>query len=185
MGWNYRLVRKKHEWTDAKGETRIDYTYGIHEAFYDKLGKVVMITEDAMEPFGETAKDCRHSWVMMGEAFGKPILDYNQIPEPGHDTEDSLANVDKLKEELEEAVATKDDEDSKEINNWINDFDREAFEKEQEAERVASEVEHTDKFGNYEVYEELISAIFKDYLDHRQKQKEQDAIYQASRQNEV
>ncbi|MDZ7700241.1 MAG: hypothetical protein U5R49_26040 [Deltaproteobacteria bacterium] len=31
----------------------MDYTYAIHEAFYDKNGHVGSITQDPIEPFGE------------------------------------------------------------------------------------------------------------------------------------
>jgi hypothetical protein len=46
----------------------VDYTYAMHEAYYDKSGHVGAITQDPAEPFGENIEELRHSWVMMAEA---------------------------------------------------------------------------------------------------------------------
>ncbi|MCA1795007.1 MAG: hypothetical protein ABR534_12845 [Desulfotignum sp.] len=87
--WNYRVVRKNTIYQDSSGKKdRITYTYAIPEAYYDKNGFAGAITEDPIEPFEETIEELRHSWVMMAEAFGKPILDYGMIPEPGYNLED-------------------------------------------------------------------------------------------------
>ena len=76
--WNYRVVRKKHTCVDSTDKKeRVDYTYAIHEAYYDKKGHVGAITNDPVDPFGENIEELRHSWVMMAEAFGQPILDYD------------------------------------------------------------------------------------------------------------
>ena len=84
--WNYRVIRKKHVCMHAtQTRERVDYTDGIHEAFYDENGYVGSITQNPVEPFGENMEDLRHSWVMMAEAFGQPVLDYDNIPEPGYD----------------------------------------------------------------------------------------------------
>ncbi|MEW6609780.1 MAG: hypothetical protein AB1414_20435 [bacterium] len=36
--WNYRVVRKKHIYVDPteNKKERVNYTYAIHEAYYDK-----------------------------------------------------------------------------------------------------------------------------------------------------
>jgi hypothetical protein len=35
--WNYRVVRKKNTYIDpANKKERVDYTYAIHEAYYDE-----------------------------------------------------------------------------------------------------------------------------------------------------
>src|SRR3989304_999685 len=100
--WNYRMVREKCIYTDPTDKKeRVDYTYAIHEPFYDKNGYVGAITQYPVEPFGENIEELRHSWVMMAEAFGKPILDYDSIPEPGYDrSEDPIGSV--IKKEFEE-----------------------------------------------------------------------------------
>ncbi len=79
----------------------MNYTYAIHEAYYDKNGHVGAITKDPVEPFGENIEELRHSWVMMAEAFGQPILDYDNIPEPGYERkEDPIGS--ELDERLKE-----------------------------------------------------------------------------------
>jgi hypothetical protein len=85
--WNHRIVRKKHK---SPHDGSISYTYGIHEAFYDKNHKVTTVTLDPVEPFGENIQELRQSWIMFCEAFGQPILDYDKLPEEGHDKNDPL-----------------------------------------------------------------------------------------------
>src|SRR4030066_984045 len=88
--WNYRVVRKKHIGVDSiDKKERVDYTYAIHEAYYDKKGHVGAITNDSVVAFGENIEELRHSWVMMAEAFGQPSLDSYNIPARGYErTED-------------------------------------------------------------------------------------------------
>ena len=92
--WNYRVVRKRYVSPDTKDkDERGSYTYAIHEAYYDNNGYVGAITQDAVEPFGENIEELRHAWVMMAEAFGRPILDFENIPEPGYERkEDPMAS---------------------------------------------------------------------------------------------
>lgn len=79
MSWNYRLVKKefKHE-----GKV-LDTCYYIVEAFYDSNGKVTMITQEPEGPSGENISDLLASYIMLAEAFKAPILNFDQIPEPG------------------------------------------------------------------------------------------------------
>ena len=103
--WNYRVVRKKH--VNIKPDDNaeeISYTYGIHEAYYEK-GYVYLITEKPESPFGEDIEELRHNWVMMAEAFAKPILDYDEIPEPGYvpekaEKEEKTITHEELRKEL-------------------------------------------------------------------------------------
>ena len=87
--WNYRVVKKKQTWVDptSKQESR-HYSYAIHEAYYDHRGYVGAITWEPVEPYGETIEELRHAWIMMAEAFGQPILDYDMIPESGYNREE-------------------------------------------------------------------------------------------------
>ncbi|MFH1951206.1 MAG: hypothetical protein ABIL06_06300 [Pseudomonadota bacterium] len=72
--WNYRVVRKKNTYIDPiNRKERVDYTYAIHEAYYDENGHVGAITQDPVKPFGENMEEVRHSWVMMAEAFGQAV----------------------------------------------------------------------------------------------------------------
>ncbi len=89
--WNYRVVRKRYV---NPGTERERYTYAIHEAYYDNNGHVGAVTRDPVEPYGENIEELRHSWIMMAEAFGLPILDFGSIPEPGYERkEDPMAKV--------------------------------------------------------------------------------------------
>lgn len=41
--WNYRVVRKRHIYSDPKAKKEsVDYTYAIHEAFYDKKNRLMV-----------------------------------------------------------------------------------------------------------------------------------------------
>ena len=84
--WNHRVVRR----TYPDGSVLLD----IHEAFYDDSGLVWGITEDPIAPGveescagldipGETVEDLKKVLNWMIEACNKPILDYENIPEPG------------------------------------------------------------------------------------------------------
>ena len=91
-GWNYRIVRHK---TDMKAwynerlmklpadQPEIVYTYQIHEAYYDKQGKVHAITEEEVGPSGESLEELQASFELYKKALEKPVLDYDSIPEPG------------------------------------------------------------------------------------------------------
>ena len=62
--WNYRVVRKKNTYIDpANKKERVDYTYAIHEAYYDENGHVGAITQEPVEPFGEDVEELRHQLV--------------------------------------------------------------------------------------------------------------------------
>jgi len=171
--WNNRLVRTKHI-TKLGNENRIFFTYGIHEAFYDKLGKVVAITKKSVEPFGDNVKDCRHSWIMMAEAFGKPILDADKIPEEGHDTNNNLVNTNILQKEIEEA--REDTEENRELTKVLNDslikFDMVAFQKEEEKNRLSSEIDHQTNFCNFKKLKDIVDAIFSEYDTYRKEQRD-------------
>jgi hypothetical protein len=162
--WNYRLVRKKTIWKDKDGKERINYGYGIHEAFYDKNGKVTAITEDPVEIYGENAKECRHAWVMQAEAFGHPILDYDKIPEEGVDKEDPLVKP----IAQQELVGP---EEQKEFEQMMNDFDADAYRAEEEVVRIKIEKEHVKKFVGIPTRKKLISALVNEYYDNRKKEK--------------
>lgn len=83
MYWNYRVVRREHKHAD--GST--SFSFEIHEAYYDTNDKVSMITQDPVGSFGETLEELIECHKQMGEAFGKPILDYDKIPEEGAESE--------------------------------------------------------------------------------------------------
>jgi putative addiction module component (TIGR02574 family) len=169
--WNYRVVRKKTVYQDSSNKKeRTNYTYAIHEAYYDKNGFAGAITTDHVEPFGETIEELRHSWVMMAEAFGKPILDYDMIPEPGYERrEDPVASeLDKRVKDFE-SDKTKTipwEQVKKELEEKWGPFDQDAYEKQIEDERLEKEHYHSKNFIGIPAFEDLIKKIYADYREY-------------------
>jgi len=169
--WNYRVVRKKKVYQDSSGKKeRIDYTYAIHEAYYDKNGFAGAITEDPIEPFGETIEELRHSWLMMAEAFGKPMLDYDMIPEPGYNREDDPmgSELDKRIKDFE-SDKTKGipwEQVKKELEEKWGPFDEDAYRKQIEEERLEKEQYHSEVFIGIPAFEDLIKKIYTDYREY-------------------
>jgi hypothetical protein len=170
-GWNYRLVRRKHIDT-LHDKERISYSYSVHEAFYDKLGKVILISAEPEAPYGENVTEVRRSYAMMAEAFGKPILDYDKIPEEGFDEDNALVSG-KLLEDLSKlALEPEESEDTEESDDELSKlppFDSEAFEKECEEDRLKSEVIHNEKFVDVHPFNKLVESIVNDYITRNDK----------------
>ena len=72
MNWDYRLVR--HQFKVPKGRTYVEY--GIHEAYYNKIGECVALTMNPVEVCGSSLKEARYIYNTLGKAFKLPILDY-------------------------------------------------------------------------------------------------------------
>lgn len=173
--WNYRVVRKRHIYSDPKAKKeRVDYTYAIHEAFYDKNGHVGSITQDPIEPFGENIEDLRHSWVMMAEAFGQPILDYDNIPEPGYEREEDPIGsvVDERMRALETGTAktTPWEEVKSGLEERLGPFDEEAYRERTEEERLEKEQAHGKAFIGTPTLEGLIEKLYFDYKQQHQRE---------------
>ncbi|MCX5814696.1 MAG: hypothetical protein NTX75_00435 [Proteobacteria bacterium] len=165
--WNYRVVRKKYVNPDTE---RASYTYAIHEAYYDNNRHVGAVTQDPVEPFGENIEELRHSWIMMAEAFGLPILDFEAIPEPGYERkEDQVASIlDKRIKEQEtgEAKGIPFEQVKKDLEEKFGPFDEEKYEKQVEAEREEKEKIHAEAFVATTPLEKLIREICTDYLEY-------------------
>jgi hypothetical protein len=162
--WNFRVVRKRYVAHDTE---RVSHTYAIHEAYYDNNGHVGAVTRDPVEPFGENIEELRHSWVMMAEAFGLPILDFDSIPEPGHEKkEDPVVSVlDKRIKEMEagEVEGIPFEQVKKDLEEKFGPFDEEEYESQIEAERVEKEKIHTEAFVTTSPLKKLILKICTDY----------------------
>jgi hypothetical protein len=172
--WNYRVVRKKKIYIDPTDKKeRVDYTYTIHEAYYDKNGHVGAITQDPVEPFGENIEELRHSWVMMAEAFGQPILDYDNIPEPEYDRkEDRIGSV--LDERLKEFESSNKkgipwEHIKRELEEKWGPFDEEGYKKQVEQERVDKERIHREAFIDTPTLKQLIKKMYSDYQEYIQR----------------
>lgn len=169
--WNYRVVRKRNVSPDSKDkDERASYTYAIHEAYYDNNGHVGAITQDPIEPFGENIEELRHTWVMMAAAFGLPILNFENIPEPGYErNEDSMASVlDKRIKEMEtgEVKGIPFEQVKRDLEEKFGPFDDEAYENRVEAERIKKERIHGEAFVGTAPLEELIKKIYSDYREY-------------------
>lgn len=169
--WNYRVVRKRSVSTDPEDQKeRVWYSYAIHEAYYDKKGFVGAITQEPMDVFGEDIEELRHAWMMIAEAFGQPILDYDRIPEPGYDRrEDPLGStLDKrFKDREEKGIPW--EEVKRELEAKWGPFDHEAYKREREEERIEKEGIHEKFFVGTDTIEALIDKIRSDYQQWRNK----------------
>jgi hypothetical protein len=173
--WNYRVIRKENKYIDRKiKKERIDYTYAIHEAYYDDNGHVGAITQDPVEPFGENIEELRHSWVMMAEAFGKPILDYDKIPEPGYDRKKDPIGSEHDNRLNEIEAGNKDAVPlgyvKKELGNKWGPFDEEAYQKQVGEERLEKERIHSEAFIGTPTLKELIRKIYSNYQEYTKQQ---------------
>lgn len=174
--WNYRIVRKRYVYADPESKKeRVDYTYAIHEAFYDNNGKVGAITQDHVAPLGDNIEDLRHSWVMMAEAFGQPFLDYDNIPEPGYEREnDPIGSVfDERVMALEDGMAKiiPWQEGKEDLEERLGPLDVEAHRKRIEEERIDKERVHSEGFIGTQTLEELIKKLYSDYREHHPREK--------------
>lgn len=75
-GWNYRLVRKKHEVGDEVREV-----VGIHEVFYGEDGEPHSCTKERVAPMGRDGEDLAKDFARMEQAFDKEVLDYEEFSE--------------------------------------------------------------------------------------------------------
>lgn len=67
MTWNYRVISR----TDPSGSGEL---FGIHEVYYDSIGRVEGWTEEPCDPFGESLSELRADLEMMMAALEKPVL---------------------------------------------------------------------------------------------------------------
>jgi len=179
--WNYRVVRKKNTYIDpANKKERVDYTYAIHEAYYDENGHVGAITQEPVEPFGENVEELRHSWVMMAEAFGQPVLDYGNIPEPGYDRKkDPIGSA--LDERLKEIEAGNKkgiswEHVKRELEKKWGPFDAEEYRKQVDEERLEKERIHNETFIGTPTISELIKKMYSDYKESVQRDRTENPL---------
>jgi hypothetical protein len=137
MHWNYRIARKRNE-RIYKDKVKVHYDYFIVEAYYDSNGKVGMISQDPTSFYGENVEQLADGYDKCKAAFYAPILDYDNIPEPGYqESADpfnaALKNGNFLKK-LEE------DEEKEEFSPpEVTEKEMDDYDKECEDERVMKE----------------------------------------------
>lgn len=71
--WNYRVVRKAYP---PGADGTIEHALGIHEVYYDDNGDPQMVTEERMDPHGETLDELRADLAHMLKALDAPVLEY-------------------------------------------------------------------------------------------------------------
>ena len=72
--WNHRVVRRVYKVEGFPDEV----SYSIHEAFYGLKGGVdkPSITDNPVDPYGETLEELREELQLMLRALDAPVLDY-------------------------------------------------------------------------------------------------------------
>ena len=86
---------------------------------------------------------------MMAEAFGKPILNYDDIPEPGYNR--------------------KEDPDALILDEKFGPFNEEEYYKETERKRKEKEKIHNDSFVGVPTLEALVKKLSQDYKELRKR----------------
>ena len=80
MSWNYRVACKKLEVKiDLSNDVYEESCFGIVETYYNDEGEITFISENFIEPYGETLEELKTSFNMMKEAFEHPVLDLDNI----------------------------------------------------------------------------------------------------------
>lgn len=142
--WNYRIVRKKYDLSDG----RVEYGYGLYEAFYDDHDKVHAITEAPQEPYGDTVAELRADWLLMAAAFAKPILDFDQIPEDGASNPwAGMSRKNLVPKEKAPVLKPLTDEERADLDRYF------------EQRRLATEQQHYRAFCGYQNQRDLLDAI--------------------------
>ena len=77
MSWNYRVLAREY-----RGFNEIEFTFSIHEIYYNKDGIPEMCTENPVGVVGECLADLSDTLKWMKKALRKPILNYSDF-EPG------------------------------------------------------------------------------------------------------
>jgi hypothetical protein len=137
MHWNYRIAKKRSEYI-YKNEVKTHYDYFIVEAYYDKNGKIGMISMDASPLYGENVEQLADGFVKMKKAFYLPIIDYHSIPELGYIENDDRDITSMTNEEIEMEL-----EEDRQLDLDIllnrNEDDLIDYERGEEKERIEKE----------------------------------------------
>ena len=81
--WNHRVVRRQlTEWSEGED---VQYGFSIHEVYYDDAGKPNAITEDAIQPYGDTPEELLEELIRFLYATTKPTLEYEDIAGKGEE----------------------------------------------------------------------------------------------------
>ena len=70
MTWNYRVISRAYP---GPGDHETIREYAIHEVYYDDE-KIIGMTEEPSEPYGQDEQELKDSIELMLQAFEKPTL---------------------------------------------------------------------------------------------------------------
>ena len=76
--WNYRVIRKTHDFESLTNPGEKWVQFGIHEVYY-RNGEPSMCSVDAMEPHGETLDELLEDMKHFQSALDKPVLNYEDF----------------------------------------------------------------------------------------------------------
>ena len=85
MSWSYRICTKKlvsdvcDMDTGKVLETYTEDQFGICEVYYNDKGDITFISENFIEPYGETLEELKVNFEDMQKAFELPVLDLDNI----------------------------------------------------------------------------------------------------------
>jgi len=74
MTWNYRVIKKVYKGTDYEEDS-----YSIHEVYYNKDGSISSWSIDPISIHGTTPEELKDDYEKYGEAFNKPILNWDEL----------------------------------------------------------------------------------------------------------
>ena len=72
--WNYRVVRTERQTKKEQYDI-----YQLYEVYYDDDGKIEGMTENAMQPYGESLEELKNDLQWMMEALREPVLDMEEL----------------------------------------------------------------------------------------------------------
>lgn len=70
--WNYRVVRTERR-RPGGGE---DFSYEVHEVYYDRNGTPTSATQDPVGPYGETLEELSRDLAQIQRALELPVLEW-------------------------------------------------------------------------------------------------------------
>ncbi len=140
MTWNYRLVKKSLP--DSEHE---HFTYGIHEVYYNEDGTAWGVTEDPVDMSAEHLNELKIQWDMLIEAFGRPVIEYDEfcknVADPAFEC--NIPRTDEEWDKLEEESLSHD-EVLEELS--LNDFDPKEYAAELALQNEKEELQHDAEF---------------------------------------
>ena len=95
MPWAYRVIKRYYPDTD-------EYTYRIHEVYYDKQMKIKGYSNDPVAPHGETFEDLYYDHNRQTRALIEPVIEYETLREL--DQSEKTFSGKKVKEKVKQKI---------------------------------------------------------------------------------